>query len=97
MHFYRANSKNILIHKRNYIYLLLFVLINVLSVIQVKAVTRQCTDNKDDSREAMSEFFGELDDNHDGQIDISEARKYITHNIGGSDFNNPTKVHHHIT
>ncbi|GMH41423.1 hypothetical protein BSKO_09333 [Bryopsis sp. KO-2023] len=49
--------------------------------------------NLDNTQQAaVSQFFGSLDGNSDGQIDETEARKYIGESIGGSEFDTRQKV-----
>ena len=55
----------------------------------------------DEEFRALSHFFEKMDDNHDGQVDEVEAKKYIGEQIGGQEFDSPVELteafHHMVT
>ena len=55
----------------------------------------------DEKFRALSHLFEEMDDNHDGQVDEMEAKKYIGEQIGGHEFDSPVELtvafHHMVT
>ncbi|EFJ40185.1 hypothetical protein VOLCADRAFT_120035, partial [Volvox carteri f. nagariensis] len=61
----------------------------VISALLVFSIFKEAETN---SNPALNAFFSELDNNHDGAIDVNEASQFIGGSIGGQEFDEPQET-----